>query len=78
MEGASPPRLASHLLLGERWDPPDKEARRGKDGPLWSLLQLEEERRALGVRCCELENKVLAGERLQVPLRTVEDWRLVH
>lgn len=45
-EGAA--RLTS-LLLRKRWDPPDEEAGRGEDGPRWSLLQLEEERRALWV-----------------------------
>lgn len=81
-EGAAP-RATSILLvlvrlsLLERRRPPDEEAGGGEDGPQRSLLQLEEQRRALGVRGSKLEDKVLALEGLQFTARRVEGRWLV-
>lgn len=65
------------LSLLEQRRPPDEEAGGGEDGPQRGLLQLEEQRRALGVRGSKLEDKVLALEGLQFTARRVEGRWLV-
>lgn len=81
-EGAAPRAPSIRLVLVrlsllERRRPPDEEAGGGEDGPQRGLLQLEEERRALGVRGSKLEDKVLTLEGLQFTSRRVEGRWLV-